>query len=306
MKVNAPLISVIIPHLNQLEHLGDCLASLEAQSLDRALFEIIVVDNGSSPPPDRVIGHRAGVRLFHEKQPGPGPARNTGIRYASGEVLALIDADCRAHPDWLQNALQNLQASPEGTILGGDVRIWHDGEVFTAIEAYESVFAYRFKLYIEQHGFSGTGNLVVRRSDFAKIGPFAGINFAEDMEWGQRACRAGFKFRYIPEMIVFHPARRSLHELCLKWDRQIQHYLNMEQEQGKRAWKVRWVCRAVAVLGSPIIDLAKILDSDRIEGAPARFKAMIVLVAIRAHRARKMLSLLRASKTVVWNRSVGA
>ena len=35
--------------------------------------------------------------------------------------------------------------------------------MISALEAYESVFAYRFKLYIEQHGFSGTGNLVVRR-----------------------------------------------------------------------------------------------------------------------------------------------
>jgi GT2 family glycosyltransferase len=305
MKLNTRLVSVIIPHLNQPEELEYCLASLDAQRLERTLFEVIVVDNGSTSSPYAVVGSHPGTLLLHEKQPGPGPARNTGIQHSAGEILALIDADCRAHPDWLQNALQALESTPHGTILGGDVRIWrNDGKALTAIEAYESVFAYRFKLYIEEHGFSGTGNLVVRREDFEQVGPFAGIDFAEDMDWGRRARSAGFQFRYVPDMIVFHPARRTLRELSAKWDRQIQHYLNMAQ--GKPAWKIRWVFRAVAVLGSPVIDFAKVIDSDRIEGVAVRFKAIIILIAIRAHRARKMLSLLWESKTVVWNRSIGA
>lgn len=304
MKLNTPLISVIIPHLNQAEELECCLASLDAQRLERTLFEVIVVDNGSTSPPYAVIGDHPGTHLLHEKQPGPGPARNTGIQQSTGEILALIDADCRAHPDWLRNALHALE-SQEGTILGGDVRIWRNGrKTFTAIEAYECVFAYCFKLYIEQRGFSGTGNLVVRRSYFERVGPFAGIDLAEDMDWGQRACRAGFQFRYVPEMIVFHPARRTFHELCVKWDRHIQHALNIARD--KPGWRIRWLARTLAVLGSPAIDFAKVLSSDRIHGTAACFKAILVLVAIRAHRARKMVSLMRESKSIVWNRNVDA
>ena len=197
------------------------------------------------------------------------------------------------------------QPSPESSILGGDVRIWRDGNTFTAIEAYESVFAFRFKLYIEQHGFSGTGNLAIKRSDFAKVGPFVGINFAEDMEWGQRACRAGFRFRYTPEMIVFHPARRSLHELYAKWDRTNPAPFEYGSRESLRGSFGDLRC-AIAILGSPVVDLAKIVDSDRIEGLAARVKAMTILVANCAHRARKMLSLLRESKTVVRNCSAGA
>jgi len=305
MKSSEPLISVIIPHLNQAEELEHCLASLGAQSLDPKLFEVIVVDNGSSSPPYAVVGRYPGTQLLHEKQPGPGPARNTGIRHSTGDILALIDADCRAHPDWLRNAMHALESSQEGTILGGDVRIWRDDrKAFSAIEAYEGVFAYRFKFYIEQQGFSGTGNLVVRRTSFEKVGPFAGIDFAEDIDWGRRACRAGFRFRYVPEMIVFHPARRTLHELCMKWDRQIQHALNIARDQPR--WRLRWIARALAVLGSPAIDFAKVLSSDRIHGAGARLKAILILVAIRAHRARKMLGLMRESKTIVWNRNADA
>jgi glycosyltransferase involved in cell wall biosynthesis len=298
------MISVIIPHLNQLDALEACLISLDAQSLARDRFEIVVVDNGSTTLPTEIVARHAGVRLVQEGRPGPGPARNTGVASSGGEILAFIDADCRAHPDWLKNIAQTLRSSPPDTVLGGDVRIWNSGkEAVSAIAAYESVFAYRFKLYIEQHGFSGTGNLAVRRSDFHKVGPFAGIQVAEDMDWGRRALSAGLRFCYVPEVIVYHPARRSLQELCVKWDRQIQHYLNMAQ--GKPGWKLRWAARALAVLASPAIDFTKVIMSDRIEGVTARCKAVMVLVAIRAHRARKMLSLLRESKTVVWNREAG-
>ncbi len=263
MELDRPLFTVIIPHLNQRSELEACLVSLEAQRLERACFEIIVVDNGSVSPPYDVVARHSGARLLSEPQPGPGPARNAGVKEASGEFLAFIDADCRAHPDWLLSALRTFRSYADRTILGGDVRIWRENRKYTAIEAYEGVFAYRFKLYIEQHGFSGTGNLVVRRTDFHKVGPFAGIHVAEDMDWGRRALSAGLQFRYVPEMIVFHPARRSLQELCVKWDRQLQHYLNMAQ--GKPGWKLRWTARALAVLGSPVIDFTKVIASDRIE-----------------------------------------
>ncbi|ABE63791.1 glycosyl transferase, family 2 [Nitrobacter hamburgensis X14] len=304
MDSDGPLISVVIPHLNQAGDLGACLASLQSQRLSPALFEIIVIDNGSTSPPVEVMARYPSARLLHEPEPGPGPARNAGVRHATGEILAFIDADCRADPDWLLNVAQALRSLPGKTIVGGDVRIWpRNKETLTAVEAYESVFGFRNKLYIERHGYSITANLSARRADLDKIEPFVGIQFAEDMEWGERARSAGFQFHFLPNAIVFHPARRSLRELCVKWDRQIQHYLNMAQ--GKPAWKLRWVLRSVAVLGSPIIDLATVVSSDRIHGVTTRLKAIMILVAIRAHRARKMLSLLRQSNTVLWNRSAG-
>jgi len=303
MNLNRPLISVIIPHLNQPDGLDACLSSLDAQNLDWALFEIIVVDNGSACPPTETITRHPGTHMLRELQPGPGPARNAGMRYAKADIFAFIDADCRAHPEWLTTALQTIRSCPERTILGGDVRIWRDGNSdFTAIEAYESVFSYRFKLYIEQHGFCGTGNLVARSDAFEKIGPFAGIECAEDMEWGQRARHAGFRFQYVPEMIVFHPARRSLRELYEQWDRHTQHFRNMAE--GKSAWKIRWTLRALAILISPFVDFTKVLASDRIQGFPAHLKAIMVLFQVRAHRAWTMLSLLTLRRTIVWNRSV--
>lgn len=295
------MISVIIPHLNQPDALEACLRSLDSQSLPRERFDVVVVDNGSKIPPMEVVAKHPGVRLLHEARPGPGPARNTGTAAVTSEILAFIDADCRAHPDWLRSLHKALRSSPAGTVLGGDVQIWNTGSgALNAIAAYESVFAYRFKLYIERHGYSGTGNLAMFRRDFETIGPFAGIDVAEDMEWGKRARDAGFRFRYIPDMVVFHPARSSLQELYEKWDRQIMHYRNMAE--GTPAWRLRWLAQAVLVLASPLRDAVTVLTSDRIEGIANRVKAIAVLCAVRTHRALTMLTMLHRGRSVAWNR----
>jgi hypothetical protein len=95
-----------------------------------------------------------------------------------------------------------------------------------------------------------------------------------------------------------------LQELFVKWDRHTQHDLNMSR--GKPGWKMLWIARALAVMASPIVHSMTILRSDQIQSVSTRLKAISVLVAIRAYRARKMLSLLNASKAVVWNRDGGA
>jgi len=298
------LISVIIPHLNQPDGLRECLNSIASQSLPADLFEVIVVDNGSRVMPDEIVAPHDGMRLYSETRPGPGLARNAGALQAKGEILAFLDADCRAHPDWLASIRTAFVQAVPGEIFGGDVRIWRDQDrPITGVEAYESVFAYRFKLYIEQHGYCGTGNLAVRRADFDVVGPFAGIDVAEDMQWGQRARTHGFKFVYLPEMIVYHPPRETLNELRIKWDRQIHHYFNMTE--GGPAWRWRWAARALLVSVSLLRDLPKVMWTDRIPGVSARLKACVVLCAIRLHRTRKMLGILFGQRAVIWNRDTG-
>jgi glycosyltransferase involved in cell wall biosynthesis len=302
MATATPLATVIVPHLNQLDALESCLSSLDAQSLERRLYEVIVVDNGSDTLPHSIVTRHPGVRLLQEPRPGPGLARNRGVEAARGDILCFIDSDCRAHPQWLERALGALSSASPLTVLGGDVRIWRDDSTMVgAIEAYESVFGYRFKMYIEQHGYSGTGNLVVRRADFERVGPFLGLEAAEDVEWGARARATGLTVRYEPSMIVYHPARRNLQELFVKWDRHLHHDLNAAR--AKPLWWARWFARAFLVLVSPAIDIGNVVVSDRLQGSSARLKAVAVLIVVRGYRAWRMVTILFSNSGVVWNRS---
>lgn len=299
-----PRISVVIPHLNQPEQLARCLESLEQQTVPRDRFEIIVVDNGSRCDLEALAAAHPGIRLLREPQPGPGLARNSGIAAASGDVLAFIDADCRAHPRWLEAALAGLEVPACRGTVGGDVRIDAvDPRRLTPLESYESVFAFRQKLYIERHGYSGTGNLAFRRPVFDAVGPFGGIEIAEDMDWGRRAGRAGHATIYQPGMIVYHPARKSFAELQAKWRRHVAHQLEAHRAAGRPFW--RWLLLALAVALSAFPHMFKMLLSDRIDGMANRLRGIPVLFRIRFWRVGEMMRQARGSGTAAasWNRA---
>jgi len=281
-------ISVIIPHLNQHAALKRLLHSLDAQAACDSRLEIIVVDNGSAlPMPDSCLSHPK-VKVLHEPTPGPGPARNRGASVAMGRILAFIDADCIADQGWIRAISTHFQKADAGPVIGGDVRIAPRRAMLDPIEAYESIFGYRFELYIRRDGYAGTGNLAMRREVFDTVGPFGGIQIAEDRDWGQRATRVGFPPAYVPEMIIYTEARESFPELARKWDRHIAH--DFADVKGVKR-RVRWLLRSLALAASPIAEIPRVIVSSRVRGNRARMLAFGILFRIRIHRSRRMLQL---------------
>lgn len=294
--MNEIRISVIIPHLNQPQMLARCLASLGDGT--RTPDEIIVVDNGSDALPE-VLDH---VTLLEEVTlAGPGPARNLGVAHATGDVLAFIDADCLARFDWLEEA---ERAIGNADILGGDVRIGYvNPQKLTILEAYESIYSYRMARYIREEGFTGTGNLVVKRDVLETVGPFAGLDKAEDRDWGRRATGMGYEITYVPQMRVYHPARRTFVEIFEKWDRQLAHeYGTIAGGSGK----LRWIVKTLAMVPSPFVEIPRIVTSDRVPHVYNKLQAFFGLCRIRAYRAGRMVDLLLRGQperlAAKWNR----
>ena len=288
------MISVIIPHFNQPEYLARCLASLAGQAAGGHAVEIIVVDNGSRQVPRAVVAGFPGVQLAQEATPGPGPARNHGVTLSRGELLAFIDADCVAGPGWLATIAGRFDRDRDAMILGGDVRILHQDPAHpTAIEAYESEFAYRMEHYIKRQNFTGTGNLATRRAVFDAVGGFAGIGVAEDRDWGQRALAKGYRTLWEPLMRAFHPARGDFAELARKWDRHTAH--DFETMLTRPLGRLRWIAKTLAMAASPLVQVPRVLASKRIRGGlRGRLMALAVLTRIRLYRARLMVPLIFA------------
>ena len=301
-QADAPLrIAVVIPHLNQPAMLARCLAALGAGH--EAPDEVVVVDNGSHELPEAICA-AAGARLVPEAAPGPGPARNRGVAATTAEILAFIDADCLADPGWIA-AIRAAFADPSAEILGGDVRIARaDPARITMLEAYESIYAYRMDRYIAEQGFTGTGNLAVRRRVLEAVGPFGGLDVAEDRDWGQRATRAGHDLRYVPAMRVHHPARRSFAELAQKWDRHIAH--DFAAARNRPGGRLRFALKAAAMALSPLAEAPRVALSDRVSGGQARALAWAGLWRIRLYRMRAMARLLLSDDPQAlsgrWNR----
>lgn len=284
----APRVSIIIPHYNMPDALERCLASVKGQQIDRGTVEIIVVDNNSTVALEAVRARHPDVTFLAESRPGPGLARNKGVAAARAPLLAFIDADCRAEQGWLQAAIDGLRPDGDRAVVGGDVQIdVVDPRRLTGIEAYEAVFAYRQAMYIRKRNFSGTGNLAMAAPVHRAVGPFAGIDVAEDLDWGQRAAAAGYRIRYVPGMIVYHPARPDFASLTRKWQRHIRHDWVAHQAAGRPAW--RWWARAGAMVVSVPVDALRLLGSGRLLGLANRWRGIGVLAQLRLFRAHEMI-----------------
>ncbi|MDR6757022.1 glycosyltransferase involved in cell wall biosynthesis [Mycoplana sp. BE70] len=301
-----PALSVVIPHLNEpSDNLRQCLLALQAQRSDGISFEVIVVDNGSADLPAAVCASFPDVRLVSQPTPGPGPARNLGAAESSGDLLAFIDADCVAQPGWIKSLVGFLNGRPEVDLVGGDIGIrMTDPEKPTSIEAYESIYSYRARSYVERYGFAATGNMAVRRTVFEAVGPFGGISTMEDTEWGQKATSMGYRIAFVPEAKVLTPSCKSFAELSRRWDRHVAH--EFRHIEGRRLGTLRWLLSCAVVAASPIGELAKVLASDRISGVGSRVGAMACLTRIRLYRAWLMVRLLQTRRQAAlvdnWNR----
>jgi glycosyltransferase involved in cell wall biosynthesis len=292
-----PAVSIVVPHRNQPEHLRRCLASLFEQITDA---EIIVVDNGSRTIPTGICTEYS-ARLVSESVPGPGPARNKGVSVAKAEIIAFIDADCTPSSDWV-STIVNIFKDTDAQIIGGAVFIaYKDPNRLTMLEAFESVFAFPQKEYIERQSFSVTANMAMRRSVYTAVGPFRGIEVAEDRDWGMRATKLGFCIRYIPDLVVFHPARTSMKHFQAKLDRQI-HQAYAATPLGFMG-SIRWVGLALAIAGSPLFEIRRIYASDQIATWRDRFLAAKALVRIRFYRSLNMLliSITKKPKGIYWD-----
>jgi glycosyltransferase involved in cell wall biosynthesis len=117
----AMLISVIIPAFNEEDYLGETLASLKRAALllkrEKTSAEIIVVDNDSSDS-TADVARGFGAAVVKETRHNVAKVRNTGARFAQGEVLVFVDADTIV-PDELLWRVVVLMAEP--TSFGGAV-----------------------------------------------------------------------------------------------------------------------------------------------------------------------------------------
>lgn len=95
---NPPLVSFIVPALNEEHYIADCISALKAQRVPGSA-EIIVVDNGSI---DRTgdVARLNGARVVLQPIRGLAAARQAGLEHATGSVIIYVDSDSRLADGW--------------------------------------------------------------------------------------------------------------------------------------------------------------------------------------------------------------
>lgn len=107
-------LSVVLPAYNPPpEHLEPTLDALRAQTLPRAQWELVIVDNRSrTPVAEGTAAWHPHARVVREEAPGLVAARTTGFRNSTGGVIIVVDQDNVLAPDYLERALRHAQTKP--------------------------------------------------------------------------------------------------------------------------------------------------------------------------------------------------
>ncbi len=200
-----PLLSVVVPTRDRVGSLVRLLTALEAQSLPRATYEVVVVDDGSV---DAAAVAQAAARadrvLRHERSGGPATAREAGWRSAAAALVAFTDDDCRPEPGWLEALLAAHRAAP-GAIVQGRTRPEPDGEGELAKPRARSIRVERLGPFFETCNVAYPRALLQRVGGFDVAIPTAG---AEDTDLALRALATGAGAVFAPRALVNHEVIR--------------------------------------------------------------------------------------------------
>ncbi|MFE3453254.1 glycosyltransferase [Nonomuraea sp. NPDC059194] len=198
-------VTVVIPAYNCQDELDSTLATLATQTYPAHLLDVIVVDDGSSPPL-RARGPRVKVVRVEEGW-GRGNARNTGALAATGQVIHWLDADMFLAPDHIEAHMRWHHLIDHAVVIG-DIVFGDDFDSGTAQPYTAKMLAETRRLkdagrtaYLLHTG--ATTSVSARLlADAGGVNP--SLNMAEDTELGYRLAQAGAVF--IPD-----GQARSLH-----------------------------------------------------------------------------------------------
>lgn len=115
---NETSISVVVVTHNRQKDIMETIKSLLNQSFTP--FEIIIIDDGSSPPVKIDCKHKKLKIIRFNKEVGLSRARNHGIKISHGDYVAFIDDDAIADKDWLKEIQEGIQTGAD--ILGGPIK----------------------------------------------------------------------------------------------------------------------------------------------------------------------------------------
>ena len=248
-------VTVIVPVFNQWHLLTGLIDSFSRQS-GGGTRELVIVDNGSHEIP--VLSESTNIIVTECKQPGSYAARNAGLALVTRELILFTDADCMPENDWIENMLEAYERSDKKTLLAGNVIIKSNSAQPSTAELYDIVAGLPQERYVAK-GYAVTANLAVPRTVFDRIGLFDDGRFSGgDADFCQRALKAGFKLKFVPDAIVYHPARRTWSEFATK----VRRMKGGQIRAGKLSRRLKYV---FITLVPPIWRLWRTVKSDKLK-----------------------------------------
>ncbi|WP_307812942.1 glycosyltransferase [Micromonospora coerulea] len=196
--VSAP-VSVIVPAYNEQAGIVATVRSLVAN--DHRDIEVIVVDDGSTDGTADLVDSLGldGVRVIRKPNGGKAAALNTGLLYASHDIIVTVDADTVFEPDAIRRLIEPF-TDPRIGAVAGNVKVANRRRLLGQWQHIEYVIGFNLdRRFYEMLGCIPTVPGAIgafRRRALVSAGGMSGDTLAEDTDITMAILRAGWRVVY--------------------------------------------------------------------------------------------------------------
>jgi len=216
-----PKITVIICTFNRYDLLLEAIASVELQEFPVEAYELIIVDNSDDLAGQERFVDGLEIACHHqyikEARPGLSRARNIGTKAARAPIVAFMDDDAKAAPEWLGSIAGTFSERERAAIAGGPVRpIWsapRPAWLHPWLEGYLTILdrGPGVRILREDEWLAGT-NIAFRTEVLREAGLFSEnmgrigrlLLSNEELLVSDKIRQLGWQIVYNPEIVVHH------------------------------------------------------------------------------------------------------
>jgi GT2 family glycosyltransferase len=251
------MISIIVPAFNAAETLRACL--IGACASDYPDFEVIVVDDHSTDDTRAIARSMPCTLLETPVNRGAATARNTGAAAATGSILFFVDADVAIQPESIRRIIAVFAEHPELAAMFGSYQAETPAADF--FSQYKNLLHhYTHQISSPQAKTFASGFGAVRKDVFKTLGGFdESQRFLEDIEFGYRMHRAGYRVMLDRQLQVTHLKRYTLASLvrsdffgrAVPWTRLMLEKRVFQNDLNTRANNIVSVPVSILILAAP-------------------------------------------------------
>lgn len=218
------MISVIIPTYNNAEYLEKSLSTWESQNIDKNVYEVLIVDNGSTDDSAEIASRfteaNANFNYVFEPAPGATNARHCGARASKGDILVFADNDGLYNADCLKSIKEAFDAMPEVGAVACKIDILWDDDEPEWIKPYLFMLGkldYGPEMFSRQDIYFNSGLFAIKRSVFEELHGFnpdlVGGKIIGDGDTGlvMKMWDAGIPIGWAPNAVMQHMQQVDRH-----------------------------------------------------------------------------------------------
>ena len=275
-----PAISVIIPTYNRAAMVVEAVASVLAQ--ERANFELIVVDDGSSDDTEKRLGV-FGKRLRYERQQNAGvsAARNRGLELSRAPLVAFLDSDDLWLPTKLCIQHDFMLKHPEMLICQTEEIWWRKGRRIHPKKRHQKPSGNIFRRSLDLCLVSPSA-VMIRQELFARVGTFdQALPAAEDFDLWLRVA-IDHTVPLLPEPLVIkrggHPdqlsATPAIDRYRIKALEKLLHSGRLSQ--GQRQWTLDALSRKCQIYGQGCLKRGRVEEGRTYLELPNKHRGQVL------------------------------